>query len=183
MSKRACRARTAAPVAMEMSRRFMGRLSLTRGARTMRRAQSVLPPVPRPAGRKPTGRAETGGKDACGRPASPGRTLSLRADPRGAPSDMLSDPRLRQGIPFCAGWRRSCRGAIGVRHARLPLRPSPRRGRFSCASAARSLLLRGKQQARGRAARTRTGFAGPPSRRALRAARTRELPTHSVPTR
>ena len=68
MSKRACRARTAAPVAMEMSRRFMGRLSLTRGARTMRRAQSVLPPVPRPAGRKPTGRAETGGKDARGAP-------------------------------------------------------------------------------------------------------------------
>src|SRR4029077_15028836 len=31
-----------------------------------------------------------------GRPASPGRTLSLRADPHGAPSDMLPDHRLRQ---------------------------------------------------------------------------------------
>jgi hypothetical protein len=41
MSKRACRARTAAPVAMEMSRRFMGRLSLTRGA-GQKRASQVL---------------------------------------------------------------------------------------------------------------------------------------------
>jgi len=37
----ACRARTAAPVAMEMSRRFMGRLSLTRGA-GQKRASQVL---------------------------------------------------------------------------------------------------------------------------------------------
>ena len=40
MSKRACRARTAAPVAMEMSRRFMGRLS--RPERGQKRASQVL---------------------------------------------------------------------------------------------------------------------------------------------
>jgi hypothetical protein len=62
--------------------------------------QSVLPPVPRPEGGN-TGRAETGGKDAArncvtnAHPASPERTLSLRAEPRGAPSDMLPDHRLR----------------------------------------------------------------------------------------
>ena len=44
MSKRACRARTAAPVAMEMSRRFMGRLSLTRGAGSEARVASSAPP-------------------------------------------------------------------------------------------------------------------------------------------
>jgi hypothetical protein len=44
MSKRARRARTAAPVAMEMSRRFMGRLSLTRGAGSEARVASSAPP-------------------------------------------------------------------------------------------------------------------------------------------
>ena len=43
VSKRACMARTATPVVMEMSRRFMGRLSLTRGAGSEARVASSAP--------------------------------------------------------------------------------------------------------------------------------------------
>ena len=82
------------------------------------------------------GRAEREARTLA-RPASPGRTLSLRADPRGAPPDMLPDHRLRQDIPHLWGiaplMPRCDRGAARGRPA-----PSPRRGVNSHAHAARS---------------------------------------------
>ena len=73
-------------------------------------AQSAICFAARSAARREeTNRARGNGRQ--GRLRAPcvarAHALPTRADPRGAPSDMLSDPRLRQGIPFCAGWRRS----------------------------------------------------------------------------
>ena len=119
----------------------------------MKRAH-ILPPVPFPVGGT-SGRQERAARTPAGHPASLGRTLSQRAEPRGAPSDMLTDHRARQpASPICAEWRRSCCSEIGFACARACPAPSPRLGPFSCASAARSLLS-GNDQARERAARTR----------------------------
>ena len=46
---------------------------------------------------------------------------------------------LQHTIPICAEWRCACRGEIGLSCARLPCAVSRGGGRFSCASAARSL--------------------------------------------
>ena len=61
-----------------------------------RRFIGFLPPVPRPEGGNQPGAPKREARTPARRPASPGRTLSLRADPRGGPSDMLPDHRLRQ---------------------------------------------------------------------------------------
>ena len=101
------------------------------------------------------------------------RTIGYAVRPPAAPGHPLLC-----GMAPLMPWRH--RGAPRA----LALRPSPRRGRFSCAAAARSLLLRGKQTGAGAGGKdARRALRPAPPRRALRAARTRELPTHSVPMR
>ena len=141
---------------------------------------------------KNAGPAATGTDTPARRPASPGRTLSLRADPRGAPSDMLSDHQLRQvtmapalappsaHVPFCAEWRaHATRRNIALRACPAP---SPRLGPILM-RVCRSLPPVRKRQARERAARTHGWLAAASPARPACGADCANLPARSAATR
>ena len=132
-------------------------------------------------GRKPTGRAETGGKDAREAPCvarahalptrgSAWRTIGYVARPPAAPGDDGACACTPLGAhPLLCGMARSCHAAQ-YRAARLALRRLPGWGRFSCASAARSLLWGNDRRESGR--QGRTAGLRQPHPRALRVSRT-----------